>query len=653
MLNYAIIGEGAAQTTVQKLKALDASKHNIERLDENGLLHLIRNSLDEPERSKQPEVGSLKEQELDIPMDVPGEYEKVACEPYLAPAPAPSSKKKKKAQTPAPAPQTSGGGDMNKAAAAVQMLLAHEGAKQPKDVIESLASCLPRPTPSLVRQMRQTNLLALARKGMVKEVVRCLDDGADINSTDAKGFSALIHASQQGYVEVVQTLLARKADPNQGSTDKDQLTPLLAACQAGHRDCGEALLVFGALLEARSGCNHTPLLSAAVNGKLEVLEMLLQRRADVGARDNQGRTPLMLAAFMGFHASVSALIKGGAALEERCIAQRTPLLWALTSPKACAVDCVQVLIEHGCDMEATCPMPPGSEDKRVGYADKDFVKNSGGKLIERTIAERRRLSALSAEAGKGAAAAAVLAKDDEIRVAKAAKQPKDVIMSIVEELKALKTEYEKVAGEPPAPTTKICCMLCSDYGEGSLQGMGTFYIEVEGNDTIGNVKINIREKRCMPPDIELHLEISVKHEDGSWTTHQLDNGRTARSYFLGSALYKLTAVVHRPTPLRFVEHKLVSHATQGMLTEMLWCLDHGCTYINYTDGNGFSALVYASQEGHTEVVQTLLHRKADPNLPSADKDQLTPLLAACQAGHRDCGEALLVFGALLEARSGC
>jgi ankyrin repeat protein len=248
------------------------------------------------------------------------------------------------------------------------------------------------------RQMRQTNLLALARKGMVKEVVRCLDDGADINSTDAKGFSALIHASQQGYVEVVQTLLARKADPNQGSTDKDQLTPLLVACQAGHRDCGEALLVAGALLEPRSGCNHTPLLSAAVNGKLEVLEMLLQRRADVGAVDNQGRTPLMLAAFMGFHASVSALIKGGAALEERCIAERTPLLWALTSPKACAVDCIQVLIEHGCDMEATCPVTPGSEDKRVGYADKDFVKNSGGELIERTIAERRRLSALSAEA---------------------------------------------------------------------------------------------------------------------------------------------------------------------------------------------------------------------------------------------------------------
>jgi BRCT domain type II-containing protein len=64
VLNYAIIGEGAGAS---KLKALDASKHDIERLDENGLLHLIRNSLDEPERSKQPEVGSLKEQELDIP----------------------------------------------------------------------------------------------------------------------------------------------------------------------------------------------------------------------------------------------------------------------------------------------------------------------------------------------------------------------------------------------------------------------------------------------------------------------------------------------------------------------------------------------------------------------------------------------------------
>lgn len=53
---------------------------------------------------------------------------------------------------------------------------------------------------------------------------------------------------------------------------------------------------------------------------------------------------------------------------------------------------------------------------------------------------------------KESIAAQVNAKGDEIREAKAAKSPKDVVMSLVEELKALKAQYEEIAGEPwPAP----------------------------------------------------------------------------------------------------------------------------------------------------------------------------------------------------------
>ena len=48
--------------------------------------------------------------------------------------------------------------------------------------------------------------------------------------------------------------------------------------------------------------------------------------------------------------------------------------------------------------------------------------------------------------------AQVGAKGDEIRDAKKAKAAKEAIMSLVEQLKALKEEYEKAVGEPfPAP----------------------------------------------------------------------------------------------------------------------------------------------------------------------------------------------------------
>eukprot|EP01048_Picozoa_sp_COSAG05_P035539 COSAG05_NODE_15503_length_368_cov_0.546468_1_plen_64_part_10 len=49
---------------------------------------------------------------------------------------------------------------------------------------------------------------------------------------------------------------------------------------------------------------------------------------------------------------------------------------------------------------------------------------------------------------KEAITAKVNAKGDAIRQAKAAKADKQVIMPLVEELKALKSEYEAMVGEP-------------------------------------------------------------------------------------------------------------------------------------------------------------------------------------------------------------
>ena len=50
--------------------------------------------------------------------------------------------------------------------------------------------------------------------------------------------------------------------------------------------------------------------------------------------------------------------------------------------------------------------------------------------------------------------AAVTAKGDEVRAAKANKMPKDEMMALVEQLKGLKAKYEEVTGEPyPAPAS--------------------------------------------------------------------------------------------------------------------------------------------------------------------------------------------------------
>ena len=54
-LHFAIIGDGAGES---KMKALE-ERPDIEQIDENGLLNMIRDSLSEEDRSKEPEVGTL------------------------------------------------------------------------------------------------------------------------------------------------------------------------------------------------------------------------------------------------------------------------------------------------------------------------------------------------------------------------------------------------------------------------------------------------------------------------------------------------------------------------------------------------------------------------------------------------------------------
>ena len=68
---------------------------------------------------------------------------------------------------------------------------------------------------------------------------------------------------------------------------------------------------------------------------------------------------------------------------------------------------------------------------------------------------------------------------------------------------------------------------------------------------------------------------------------------------------------------------------------------------------GASPLQYACQNGHPEVVRTLLSAGAEVN--PQNEDGFSPLHAACQAGHREVVHALLSAGANvnLQAKGGC
>ena len=98
-----------------------------------------------------------------------------------------------------------------------------------------------------------------------------LDSGTDINSLSSDG-TALMAAAYRGDAEMVNLLLDRNADPNQGT--KNGLVPLMSAAGMGHIGIVGLLLAAGANVTATDKDGDTALKFAEAAGHSQVVQAL-------------------------------------------------------------------------------------------------------------------------------------------------------------------------------------------------------------------------------------------------------------------------------------------------------------------------------------------------------------------------------------------
>ena len=130
-----------------------------------------------------------------------------------------------------------------------------------------------------------------------------LDRGADANTQQFRGQTALMWAAAEGHADVVKLLLARGADPalsSAASTKHERrppggMTALLFASRQGKLDAARALLDGGADIDQAGADNTSPLLIAVVNGHYDLASLLIERGANPNVADANGRTPLYAA----------------------------------------------------------------------------------------------------------------------------------------------------------------------------------------------------------------------------------------------------------------------------------------------------------------------------------------------------------------------
>jgi ankyrin repeat protein len=128
-------------------------------------------------------------------------------------------------------------------------------------------------------------LCEAADSGNVTRVKEILETNPSIvNAKDRAGITPLLYATERGYKDLTELLLARGADVE--VKGPEGVTPLMTAASFGHMDIVALLLARGANVKAKGPQGVTPLLAASYEvGSKDIVELLLVNGADPNERD--------------------------------------------------------------------------------------------------------------------------------------------------------------------------------------------------------------------------------------------------------------------------------------------------------------------------------------------------------------------------------
>jgi len=148
-----------------------------------------------------------------------------------------------------------------------------------------------------VMENNMTGLVEASRRGYEEIALALIDAGADVNSQDSYGVSALMYAAISGSVEIMEKLIEDGADVN--TKDQDGRTALIEVLATENDlpiDIIQSLCDAGADVNVRFSEGLTPLLLAA-SGNPDIVRLLVNAGADVNAKDDYGTTPLQRAKY--------------------------------------------------------------------------------------------------------------------------------------------------------------------------------------------------------------------------------------------------------------------------------------------------------------------------------------------------------------------
>ena len=211
--------------------------------------------------------------------------------------------------------------------------------------------------PRAVNQEGETALHEVARTGNIEAAKLLLKDGANIDARETWGGQTPLHwAASQNQPAMIRFLISKGADPDARAAVRDWqrrvtaegrpkdmnrggFTPLLFAARDGYVDSVNALLQGRADINRPDPDGTTPLLLTLINGHWDTAKLLIEAGANVNDWDFWGQSPLYIAVDMN-------ILPAGFRVE------------LPTTDKATGVEVIKMLLARGANANAQLKLRP-------------------------------------------------------------------------------------------------------------------------------------------------------------------------------------------------------------------------------------------------------------------------------------------------------
>ena len=526
-----------------------------------------------------------------------------------------------------------------------------------------------------------TTLLLSASDACIFSLVKmALDAGADVNSADEAGSTALLLVAKklhddlinliqvdritklvlpsnalnilientvQAYIDTIKMLLEAGSDVDAAS--ENGLTALMMAVQIGQCDVVKLLLAHKASTNQPHADGDTPLIMASLNGHCYVVSLLLEAGAAVNAADRKGWTALMSAAQNGHCDIVMLLVAYGAEIDQGNHKGRTALIQASQNGHC---DVVKLLLEHKAktdepDTDGDTPLIMASQN---GHCD----------VVKLVLEHKAKTDEPDTDGDTPLIMASLNGHCDVVKLllehkAKA-DQPDasgntpliiaslnghcDVVSLLLEAGAAVNaangkgwTALMSGAQNGHCDIVKVLIDYSAQKDQGNNTGR-TALIQASQNGHWDVVKLLIEHKaKTDQPNADGDTPLIIASLNGHCDVVSL--------------LLEDGAVVNAADGKGWTA--LMAAAQNGHYDIVMLLVAFGAE-IDQGNHKGQTALIQASQNGHCDVVKLLLEHKA--NADQADANGNTPLIKASLNGHCDVVSLLLEAGAAVKAANG-